>query len=140
MGPAVTHKTMQHHHHPTIQAVPVFEDHEGERLEGQRPTTEVNTSTEHVWNTSGSTANNTIWTWILTTFPLLFQSAYFHLFRSLVLGHVVTVVLQPDWHKQLVKAGKAWPPPSFLLLAGLTVVTLVVHPDGYTWVLLRQIR
>lgn len=33
-----------------------------------------------------------------------------------------------------------WPPPTLVLLAILTVVALLVHPDGYTWVILRKIR
>jgi hypothetical protein len=34
----------------------------------------------------------------------------------------------------------AWPPPGLVKLAILTVLTLIVHPDGYTWVLLRKLR
>jgi len=34
----------------------------------------------------------------------------------------------------------AWPPPALVLLAVLTVFALIVHPDGYTWILLRKIR
>jgi len=32
------------------------------------------------------------------------------------------------------------PPTAFVCLAVLTMVTLIVHPDGYTWVMLRKLR
>jgi hypothetical protein len=35
---------------------------------------------------------------------------------------------------------QAWPPPAFTALALLTVFTLVVHPDGFTWIMLRKLR
>jgi hypothetical protein len=34
----------------------------------------------------------------------------------------------------------AWPPPAFTALALFTIFTLVVHPDGLTWILLGKIR
>jgi len=34
----------------------------------------------------------------------------------------------------------AWPPTALIVLAVLTVVALIVHPDGYTWIFLRKIR
>ncbi|KAG7338584.1 hypothetical protein IV203_029757 [Nitzschia inconspicua] len=34
----------------------------------------------------------------------------------------------------------AWPPPAFTALALLTVVTLVIHPDGLTWIILGKLR
>ena len=39
-------------------------------------------------------------------------------------------------HKQI----KSWPPPALVVLAILTIVALVVHPDGMTWIVLRKIR
>jgi hypothetical protein len=33
-----------------------------------------------------------------------------------------------------------WPPPTLLGLGVLTIVALIVHPDGYTWIFLRKIR
>jgi hypothetical protein len=33
-----------------------------------------------------------------------------------------------------------WPPPTLLGLGALTIVALIVHPDGYTWIFLRKIR
>jgi len=35
---------------------------------------------------------------------------------------------------------ESWPPPALVALAILTVVALVVHPDGMTWIMLRTIR
>jgi hypothetical protein len=34
----------------------------------------------------------------------------------------------------------AWPPPAFTALALLTIFTLVVHPDGLTWIFLGKLR
>jgi hypothetical protein len=34
----------------------------------------------------------------------------------------------------------AWPPPTLTLLAVLTVVAFIVHPDGMTWIMLRKLR
>lgn len=50
------------------------------------------------------------------------------------------------WLKPLFsKGGKgtdphAWPPAALAALAILTVVALVVHPDGFTWVMLSRLR
>lgn len=35
---------------------------------------------------------------------------------------------------------RAWPPPAFTALALLTIVTLVIHPDGLTWILVGKLR
>jgi hypothetical protein len=55
------------------------------------------------------------------------------------------VVLAPDfitWFLATDSNGKAidWPPPGLIGLALLTIVALVVHPDGLTWILLRKLR
>lgn len=34
----------------------------------------------------------------------------------------------------------SWPPPAFVFLALLTGTVLLVHPDGFTWIALRNIR
>lgn len=34
----------------------------------------------------------------------------------------------------------AWPPPTLIGLGVLTIFALIVHPDGYTWIMLRKIR
>jgi hypothetical protein len=34
----------------------------------------------------------------------------------------------------------SWPPPTLVCLALLTIVALVAHPDGATWVFLRKLR
>ena len=64
---------------------------------------------------------------------------YFYLMQSLLLGggagHGLTSSSSP--HKQV---NGAWPPPALVGLAILTIVALVVHPDGMTWIVLRKIR
>jgi hypothetical protein len=34
----------------------------------------------------------------------------------------------------------SWPPPTLLALAILTIMALIVHPDGYTWITLYKLR
>ena len=81
-----------------------------------------------------------------------------NLFRSLILGHCLRLIfsnlsewmnentpwLHPVLFQQATCNGKvdpqAWPPPALTALAILTVVALVVHPDGFTWIMLGKIR
>ena len=71
--------------------------------------------------------------------PLLLQSLFGTLYfvRSLVLGHALSRLLTrlEEW-----SGPDAWPPPSFILFLGISLVTLIVHPDGFTWVLWRHVR
>jgi hypothetical protein len=34
----------------------------------------------------------------------------------------------------------SWPPPTFIALGILTMFAFIVHPDGYTWILIDKIR
>ena len=81
-----------------------------------------------------------------------------NLVRSLVLGHCLRLVfsnvsewmaektpwLQPILFQQATSNGKldaqAWPPPALTALAMLTILALVVHPDGFTWIMLGKLR
>ncbi len=79
------------------------------------------------------------------------------LFRTVILGHLLRLVFgnlsewmnekTPWLHAFLQPMGphskpdtKAWPPPALFALTFFTVVTLVVHPDGYTWVALGKVK
>lgn len=81
------------------------------------------------------------------------------LVRTLIFGHVLRLVFgnisewknegTPSWMVTVLhpvvtpqsrSEANAWPPPALIVLALLTVVTLVVHPDGLTWVLLGKIK
>ena len=81
-----------------------------------------------------------------------------NLVRSLVLGHCLRLLFgnfsewmtdkAPSWLHTLVQPpstnGKmdphAWPPPALTALALLTLFALVVHPDGFTWIMLGKLR
>lgn len=81
-----------------------------------------------------------------------------NLFRSLIVGHCLRLIfgntsewmtekapwLQPLFFPQAASNGKvdlrSWPPPALTALAILTIVALVVHPDGCTWIVLGKIR
>lgn len=79
---------------------------------------------------------------------LLMQSLWtsLHLAKSFLLGEAVLLFLEKQWWWQRCQSvlfridSNVWFPPSFLLLVALTVVALVVHPDGFTWVLLGKTR
>jgi hypothetical protein len=83
----------------------------------------------------------------------IFGTAY--LVRSLFLGHAVRFAFgnmsewmteNAPWLQPLFSMGgkgtnpHAWPPAALALLAMLTVVAFVVHPDGFTWVMLSGTR
>ena len=53
------------------------------------------------------------------------------------------ILFQNASHNNTLKASSsdhAWPPPALKALALLTIVALVVHPEGLTWVLLGKLR
>ena len=82
------------------------------------------------------------------------------LFRTVVLGYLLRLVLgnfsewihekSPSWMdtifqpvvgpNTLKSETNTWPPPALITLALLTILTLVVHPDGLTWVVLGKIK
>jgi hypothetical protein len=37
-------------------------------------------------------------------------------------------------------SAQTWPPPAFTILALLTFVAFVAHPDGFTWIMLAKLR
>jgi len=110
--------------------------------------------------------SNLVTSWREWTFsiclPILVQilTGTFNVIRSLILGQLLQVIVThlsaPQWVKESTawrnlmalfflgsdgKADpKAWPPPTLILLAILTIFALVVHPDGFTWILLRKLR
>ena len=108
--------------------------------------------------------NSSYWGLFLKAYvPLImiwFRKSLFgpaNLVRTMVVGQVMKWVVSGDFHEILSKKfprleailfpptnGKldphAWPPPAFTALALLTVLALVVHPDGLTWVLLGKLR
>jgi hypothetical protein len=78
--------------------------------------------------------------------PMLMQSFLAILHRSIFWEKAVMLLFDKRsslWlrrcHALLLKPG-VWPPPSFQLLVALTLIALVVHPDGFTWVLLGNLR
>lgn len=82
--------------------------------------------------------------------PLLIKSVFggVYVIRSVILGYAMQYAMRclsfseqtaGRWLGTGVKGG-AWPPPTLIGLGVLTVVALVVHPDGYTWILLRKLR
>ena len=88
------------------------------------------------------------WELLLYIPVLLVQSVFgtFHIFRSLVLGHALRWFFQRQeqhpWEAAFLRhmERNAWPPPGLVVLAVLTITALIVHPDGFTWVILRKIR
>lgn len=116
---------------------------------------------------SSSTAWDLFLSLYLASFILGLRRSMFvtaNLFRSLLLGHFLRLVVAslPAWAEQhtwlspwlqagascnvssTANSGKmdphAWPPPALTALAILTVFALVVHPDGFTWIMLGKLR
>ena len=96
--------------------------------------------------------SSSLFVWeLLLYIPIFLQSIFgsLHIVRSLALGWLIqqASTRAPVWlglqHlEELVRKvdTHAWPPPALLFLAVLTITALVVHPDGFTWVLLRKLR
>lgn len=106
----------------------------------------------------------TVWRLLTTIYlPILFfrlrRSCFgvATLVRSVLLGnclHVLGVYLAPEslfhpqWLQTLFGSSSssaksdphAWPPLTLRLLALLTILAFIVHPDGMTWVLLGKLR
>jgi len=93
--------------------------------------------------------------WIISLYiPFLIQcifGASFYIVRTLLLGYLLQYILQffavaEHWTVQWLGIhdhhGKnnSTPLPVLIGLGILTVLALIVHPDGYTWVILRKIR
>lgn len=93
-------------------------------------------------------------------FPLIFMwvkhcmMGTANVLHSLIAGHCLRLFVEnfsewtPAWLHSMVlhpsANGKtdhrAWPPPALVMLASLTLFALVVHPDGFTWILLGKLR
>jgi hypothetical protein len=104
---------------------------------------------------------STLWEFI-NFFPIFLQSmaAITNLLHSLVLGNaaqwsissLTAPLTSPGWVGPAPVGvawilatdanGKVldWPPPALIGLALLTIIALMVHPDGFTWILLRKLR
>lgn len=93
--------------------------------------------------------------WIISLYiPFLIQcifGASFYIIRTLLLGYLLQYILQffavaEHWTVQWLgindRHGKnnSTPLPVLIGLGLLTVLALIVHPDGYTWVILRKVR
>jgi hypothetical protein len=90
---------------------------------------------------------NTCWDLVKSLYlPLLIQSVFggFHIFRSLILGNFIHLQLEgivvAKKSSSSTSRSSHWPPPALIGLSILTVVALIVHPDGYTWIFLRKVR
>ena len=113
-----------------------------------------------------STNSSTFWDLYLSLYLPVFlvwmrrsAVAIVALFRTLILGHYLKLSLEKlsilvcnkiPWLQPLIfqpvsaSNGKvdphAWPPPALTMLATLTIFALVVHPDGFTWIMLGKLR
>lgn len=92
-------------------------------------------------------------TWIETKFSAIYSLLcwFAGLMHTLVVGYILHSLftcnlVQGTWIEQCwlqsnsSESKETWPPPALLVFSLLTVVTLVVHPDGYTWIVLGKVR
>lgn len=131
---------------------PKFMDHSCEVVEDQDYVVNYEETTTSAWHLL-----STIYLPILciTMRRSFFGMAGF--IRSILLGQclrfLVTYLAPTSWETlshqpclQLLFQGSgktdphAWPPPTLTLLAFLTVVAFIVHPDGMTWIILGKLR
>lgn len=121
----------------------------------------------HIENMQIEEGESTLWQLIFTVYlPLMLLwlkrdvFAITMLIRTVVLGYLLRLVLgnfsewinekSPSWMdtifqpvvgpNALKSETNTWPPPALITLALLTILTLVVHPDGLTWVVLGKTK
>jgi hypothetical protein len=116
--------------------------------------------------TTSSVMQNMFELFISVCISLLLKSLFggLYVIRSLVLGFLLNYVIRfvsvteqaaERWIPQQLNVAVAvttmephlkgttsttWPPPTLIGLGILTFVALIVHPDGYTWIILHKIR
>jgi len=104
---------------------------------------------------------SSFWELTMTMYlPLLKRSisGIIMLVRTVIFGHLVRSIFgnvsksmnekSPSWLSPMVQPmgphskpdTKSWPPPALTALTLLTVFALVVHPDGFTWVVLGKVK
>ena len=95
--------------------------------------------------------SSTFWdmlsTWYLPFLFVWLRRSMFgtvNLVRSVLVGQCIRLLLTqcgdvPKWAQPFADP-HAWPPPAFTVLALLTFVAFVVHPDGLTWLMLGKLR
>jgi hypothetical protein len=141
-----------------------FDSTEGEEFSSDN--NNIDNDYEQKQNQSGTTTSGTFWDLFLSLYlPVMLvwmrRSMFgtMNLCRSLVVGHCLRLVfgntsewmtekapwLQPFLFQQATSMNgkvdpRAWPPPALTVLAILTIVALVVHPDGCTWIVLGKLR
>lgn len=95
----------------------------------------------------GSTFWDMLSTWYLPFLFVWLRRSMFgtvNLVRSVLVGQCIRLLLTqcgdvPKWAQPFADP-HAWPPPAFTVLALLTFVAFVVHPDGLTWLMLGKLR
>jgi hypothetical protein len=70
------------------------------------------------------------------------QQAMWHPTKVVVttVGIPTTTFAGKYFHAAVTGDPHVWPPPAFTALALLTLVALVIHPDGFTWIMLGKLR
>lgn len=69
--------------------------------------------------------------------PLLFNYLVAGFYKTLLISWMIHYSV--DVLQKVTKQNTTWP-PALLALGVLTIISLIVHPDGYTWVILQQLR
>jgi hypothetical protein len=141
-----------------------FDSREGE-FSSDNSRNNIDNEYEQTQNQSCTTSSGTFGDLILSLYlPVMLvwmrRSMFgtMNLFHSLIVGFCLKFMfgdasewmtekapwLQPLLFQQATSNGKvdprAWPPPALTALAILTIVALVVHPDGCTWIVLGKLR
>lgn len=85
---------------------------------------------------------NVFWGFICSFLvPVMAQAIFggYYIVRTLILGYTLQYTMKVT-ETAAVQWFLATPPPPLICLVLLTVVAFIVHPDGFTWILLRKTR
>lgn len=99
------------------------------------------TTTTHIEDSAKKTNDSCCWHYYYEYFimlaPIVLQyvvvSSVCTLFRTTIITYIVTCTMNLEQ-----KYGT--PPKALTGLALLTILIFIVHPDGYTWIVLRKLR
>ena len=107
---------------------------------------EMEESTERTTSNGENRDNNVtlLESWMMLHMPLLLQPLWggVEIIRSIFITYVLESLLMVKADNKFYRSivmSESWP-PALVFLAVVTLTALIIHPDGFTWIVLRKIR
>ena len=107
---------------------------------------EMEESTERTTSNEENRDNNVtlLESWMMLHMPLLLQPLWggVEIIRSIFITYVLESLLMVKADNKFYRSivmSESWP-PALVFLAVVTLTALIIHPDGFTWIVLRKIR